>query len=215
MSEITINEIFYSLDGEGKRAGSPAVFIRTAGCNLRCNYCDTGYALSGNAGVKMSIEDIISKVSEYNCQNVTVTGGEPLCNPGTKDLIKELWRKGYKVIIETNGSMPIIEVAQYCSVCMDWKMPSCGMSEKMLEKNLSILWKDDVLKAVVRKTDLPYLKEFLDTHKLKCPVYISPVFGEIKLSDIADFIKEYHGGNNVRLQVQLHKIIWEPTMRGV
>ena len=215
MSEITINEIFYSLDGEGKRAGSPAVFIRTAGCNLRCNYCDTGYALSGNAGVKMSIEDIISKVSEYNCRNVTVTGGEPLYNPNTKELIKKLWEKRYDVIIETNGSMPIIEVAQYCSVCMDWKMPSCGMCKKMLEENLSLLSKDDVLKAVVRKADLPYLKKFLDTYKLKCPVYISPVFGDIELSDIADFIKDYHGSNQVRLQVQLHKIIWEPNMRGV
>ena len=213
--KIKINEIFYSIDGEGMRAGYPAVFIRTAGCNLRCDYCDTGYALSKEAGISMSIEDIEKKVSEYNCKNITLTGGEPLLNKAAKKLIKKLTESGYDVIVETNGSIPIKDITTSCKICMDWKIPSSGMCREMLEENLSQLYAVDCLKMVVRKEDLPYVDKFLNEHTLACPVYISPVFGEINLEEIAEFIKNYHGQNRVKMQVQLHKIIWDPDRRGV
>lgn len=212
---LIVNEIFYSIDGEGRRAGCVSVFVRLAGCNLRCNYCDTGYALSFEDGTEMDVSEIITVVEKYSCKNVTITGGEPLIHDGSKELIKEFWNHGYDVVVETNGSVPIIDVAQYASICMDWKMPSSGMCDRMDENNLGILWKNDVLKTVVRESDLEYLSEFLDKYHLLCPIYISPVFGEIQLSRIAEFIKRYHGENEVRMQLQMHKIIWNPNERGV
>lgn len=212
---LIVNEIFYSLDGEGKRSGRPAVFIRIAGCNLKCNYCDTGYAMSAIAGKIMSVNDIMQVIAGYHCKNVTVTGGEPLNSENCKTLLERLCKEGYNIVLETNGSIPISEVSQFCSVCMDWKMPSSGMCAKMLKGNLLALRNKDVLKMVVREQDLNYAESFLMENRLDCPVYISPVFGEVSLQSIAEFIKQYKGHNVLRMQVQLHKIIWEPDARGV
>lgn len=213
--KLIVNEIFYSIDGEGRRAGCASVFVRLAGCNLRCDYCDTAYALSFKDGTEMDVSEIITEIEKYSCKNITITGGEPLIHNECKTLIKSLWEKGYDVVVETNGSVSIMDVAQYASICMDWKMPSSGMCDEMVEDNLGILWKMDVLKAVVRASDLPYLRFFLDKHSLKCPVYISPVYGEIQLPEIAEFIKKYHGDNILRMQLQMHKFIWNPNERGV
>ena len=213
--KLIVNEIFYSLDGEGSRAGYPAVFVRLAGCNLRCNYCDTGYALRNNAGVQMDIAEIMDKVLQYECNNITLTGGEPLLNRKAFELVRAMKKAGMDVIIETNGSVDISEAMHNASICMDWKLPSSNMCGHMKESNLSKLRPHDVLKMVARSADLPYIKDFLDNHTINCPVYISPVFGEITLSEIADFVKGYKGHNTVRMQVQLHKIIWKPDERGV
>lgn len=215
MKDLIVNEIFYSIDGEGRRAGCPSIFIRLAGCNLRCNYCDTGYALKLGSGVRLTIPEILFSIKKYPCKNVTLTGGEPLLQSRAKDLVLALWKEGYSTVIETNGAVRIFDVAQYAYICMDWKMPSSGMCDAMLEENLKILWRDDALKVVVRKEDLDYLDDFLKKNTLECPVYISAVFGEIDLKDIVEFVKNYQGDNEIRMQLQMHKIIWNPDERGV
>lgn len=213
--KLTVNEIFYSLDGEGIRAGYPAVFIRLAGCNLRCNYCDTGYALNSSDGKEMSIPEIMEKVRSFGkCRNVTLTGGEPLLQDGVIKLLRELSEDCFTVI-ETNGAVDITNALPFASVCMDWKVPSCGMNELMLKSNLDKLRPKDCLKMVVRASDLPYTGRFLQEHRINCPVYLSPVYGQIDLPTLAEFIKDYQGENLLRMQVQLHKIIWNPDERGV
>lgn len=213
--KLTVNEIFYSLDGEGVRAGYPAVFIRLAGCNLRCNYCDTGYALNSSDGKEMSIPEIMEKVRSFGkCRNVTLTGGEPLLQDGVIKLLRELSEDCFTVI-ETNGAVDITNALPFASICMDWKAPSCGMNELMLKSNLKKLRPQDCLKMVVRASDLPYTGRFLKEHKINCPVYLSPVYGQIALPTLAEFIKGYQGENLLRMQVQLHKIIWNPDERGV
>lgn len=213
--KLIVNEIFYSIDGEGSRAGYPAVFVRLAGCNLRCNYCDTAYALAKNDGKEMTISEIIGEVKKYGCRHVTLTGGEPLMTDTAFDLVMAMDLADLRVTIETNGSVDISKALRNASICMDWKLPSSNMCEQMKESNLHKLRGYDVLKMVARSADLPYIKDFLDSHTVNCPVYISPVFGEITLPEIADFVKGYRGHNTVRMQVQLHKIIWNPDERGV
>ena len=133
---MVVNEIFYSIDGEGLRTGELAVFIRLAGCNLNCSYCDTKYALKISNGNKMTIAEILEEVGKYNCKNVTLTGGEPLIHAHIKELIDELIKNGYKVNIETNGAVDISEYLNKCLVTMDYKLPSSGMEKFMkLEKN--------------------------------------------------------------------------------
>lgn len=213
--KLTVNEIFYSLDGEGIRAGYPAVFIRLAGCNLRCDYCDTEYALRGTDGEEMTISEIIDKVRSFGkCRSITLTGGEPLLQNGTINLLRELHGE-FDTIVETNGAVDIGAALPYASICMDWKVPSCGMNEMMLASNLKKLRPTDCLKMVVRASDLPYTGFFLQTHTLNCPVYLSPVYGAINLPVLADFVKGYQGPNTLRMQVQLHKVIWSPNERGV
>lgn len=213
--KLTVNEIFYSLDGEGIRAGYPAVFIRLAGCNLRCNYCDTGYALCSSDGDKMTIPEIIAKVKSFgNCRNITLTGGEPLLQRNAIALLKELHGE-FDTIVETNGAVKIDEALPFASICMDWKTPSSGMNGLMIDCNLRKLRPTDCLKMVVRASDIPYTGFFLQTRTFNCPVYLSPVYGEIDLPVLADFVKSYQGTKTLRMQVQLHKIIWNPNERGV
>lgn len=213
--KLIVNEIFYSLDGEGIRAGYPAVFIRLAGCNLRCNYCDTEYALRSSDGKEMTIPEIIAKVKSFgNCRNITLTGGEPLLQRNAIALLKELHGE-FDTIVETNGAVKIDEALPFASICMDWKIPSSGMNKMMLASNLMKLRPVDCLKMVVRASDLPYTGIFLREHILRCPVYLSPVYGVIDLPTLADFVKGYQGQNTLRMQLQLHKIIWNPNERGV
>ena len=213
--KLTVNEIFYSLDGEGIRAGYPAVFIRLAGCNLRCDYCDTGYALQGTDGKEMTIPEIIGKAKGFGkCRSITLTGGEPLLQNEAINLLRELHSE-FDTIVETNGAVDIGAALPYASICMDWKIPSSGMNKMMLAGNLMKLRPVDCLKMVVRASDLPYTGIFLREHILRCPVYLSPVYGAIDLPTLADFVKGYQGPNTLRMQLQLHKIIWNPNERGV
>lgn len=211
--KIKINEIFYSINGEGDKSGEPAVFIRTTGCNLRCNYCDTKYAFVD--GKMMTVDEIIKKVKKYKCENVTLTGGEPLIQENIINLLKGLYKEGFKITIETNGSIDIEEAQKYAYICMDWKVPSCGEDKKMLKSNLKKLHKNDTLKIVTRKEDFGYIRKLIDENKIKCNIYLSPVFGEVELTDIVEYIKEYKGKNKLKMQIQLHKIIWNPDERGV
>lgn len=216
---MKVNEIFSSIDGEGIRAGELATFIRLAGCNLRCNYCDTKYALAQDSGKEMTVSEILEKVNEFNVKNITLTGGEPLIHKDIEKLIYKLIKNGYKVNIETNGSVDIEKFLNKCLITMDYKCPSSLMENTMMLENLEKLTENDVLKFVIRKEDFNTVEKILREYKLKSYIYISPVFNEIEISDIAEFMKKcnFNGINmsKVRLQLQLHKIIWSPDMKGV
>lgn len=201
------------------RTGELACFIRLSGCNLRCSYCDTKYALENNSGEEHSIEKIIEKVDKIGFKNITITGGEPLIHKDINELISKLLNKGYNINIETNGSIDIKNYLGKCLITMDYKCPSSLMEKSMNLSNLEKLTENDVLKFVINEKDFNAVKKILKKYDLKCYVYLSPIFGDIDLKKIVEFMKECNSqGINmqkVRMQVQLHKIVWKPDERGV
>ncbi|MCR5600860.1 MAG: putative 7-carboxy-7-deazaguanine synthase QueE [Ruminococcus sp.] len=214
-------EKFVSINGEGAHAGELAAFIRFRGCNLSCSYCDTRWANSENAPADYkTAEELSAWVAETGVRNVTITGGEPLLNRDCSEIIALLMEQGCRVEIETNGSISLEKLAasEYRPVfTMDYKLPSSGMEQFMCRDNFRLLDCHDTVKFVSGSTeDLEKAAEIINTYRLdeRCHVYISPVFGEIEPSEIVDFMEERRM-NNVRLQLQLHKFIWEPTRRGV
>lgn len=217
--EFNVVEIFDSIDGEGKRTGELATFIRLAGCNLRCSYCDTPYGLDFKSGTSMKVSEIINKCKEYGNKNITLTGGEPLARVWIEELIERLVLEGYEVNIETNGSISLYNHPKWKNVfyTMDYKCPSSGVEDKMDLENLKFLDEDDVLKFVVgSEEDLGKCCKILGQNNIKAQVYISPVFGKIEPKKIVDYMKSRKDiFKNVKVQVQLHKIIWNPDERGV
>lgn len=207
-----VNEIFDSIEGEGKRAGLPATFIRLSGCNLRCKYCDTAYAFE--QGTQMTPEEIVEKVK---FQRVTLTGGEPLCQK-VQPLLQAL--ADHEVNIETNGSLNIQPYQQLPNVFLtvDYKCGAAGTTSKMFLPNFKHLRPCDVLKFVVGSVaDLQQAQALYTTYKdflKEVPVYVSPVFGSIEPVTIVEYIKT-HKLENWRVQLQLHKYIWDPAAKGV
>lgn len=217
---LIVNEIFGSIDGEGIRTGELATFIRLAGCNLRCSYCDTEYALSIKDGKEMTIEQILEKVKKIGYKNITLTGGEPLIHKNVDKLIDKLIELGYKVNIETNGAVDITPyISKNILLTMDYKTKSSGMIKYMLNKNIPLLRGYDVFKIVCCKDDFKDIKELLKNNDIKSYIYLSPIFNKIEYYELVDFLKELHNEDidtsKIRIQVQLHKIIWEPSKRGV
>lgn len=203
---MKINEIFYSLQGEGNWSGLPNIFIRTTGCNLRCSYCDTQYAYK--KGKKMNIKDIIRETQKYPCKYICITGGEPLLQDETLDLLHILLKKRYKICLETNGSINIEKIAGKKSLVLslDIKCPSSGMHDKMIFNNLYYLTKKDQLKFVIKnRKDYDYAKSIIKTYKPKCKIFIQPLWG-IDPKDLSTWI--LNDSLNVRLGLQLHKIVW-------
>lgn len=217
---MKVVEIFKSIDGEGKRAGLPTTFIRLYGCNLHCSYCDTRYGCEDANFQIMSIPEIMNKVYELGVKSITITGGEPLIHSGIQNLIKMLIKEGFWVNVETNGSVPLVMPEPTVNrnllfYTMDYKCPSSDMEHKMALYNLSALTEMDVLKFVVGDIkDLDKALEIIETYEPKATIYFSPVFNKIETSDIVDYILT-HKLHNCRVQVQLHKIIWDPDKRGV
>lgn len=211
---MRVVEIFKSIEGEGIRAGLPAVFIRLAGCNLRCAYCDTKYSYDVTNSVEMSISQICDAVKKFNCNRVTLTGGEPLIHNNVDKLIWELTHQDFEVNIETNGSISILPFCiSNTIITMDYKCPSSKMEEFMLLENLNFLRNTDVLKFVVSTyEDLDKCR--IIRSKVSANVFISPVFGEIEPKDIVSYMLT-HNMNDCRVQLQLHKYIWGPNQRGV
>ena len=209
---MKVNEIFYSIEREGIRAGMPCVFIRVFGCNLNCSYCDTRYSCDGTDFTEMSVDDILSEVKKYHCKNVTVTGGEPLIHSNITQLLCAL-KSLYDVNVETNGSVvPFVEGITYT---VDFKTNASGMSDRMNVEAFTKLDDTDVIKFVVGSIDdLQQAKEFIDTHNPKAQIFVSPVFGMIEPSVIVDFLKD-NSLDTWRVQLQLHKYIWDPKKRGV
>jgi 7-carboxy-7-deazaguanine synthase len=213
---LKVNEIFFSIQGESSFAGYPCAFVRLTGCNLRCSYCDTLYAYA--EGDDLSIEEILHRVSGYNCSFVEITGGEPLLQEGATSLIKSLLDKGFRVLLETNGSLDISPVDPRCIRIIDVKLPSSGELESNYLNNLKQLRNNDELKFVIGgPEDYCYAKKILlmipeDILK-HITINFSPVFGRMEPRLLAEWILADR--LDVRLNLQLHKIIWPSETRGV
>ena len=214
MSQLMVNEIFRSLQGEGTRAGLPCTFVRLAGCNLRCAWCDTTYAY--DEGTAMELRQVLARVAELGCRRVEVTGGEPLIQAATPELLRALCDGGYETLLETNGSCDIGDVDPRVVRIVDIKCPSSGESGKMHRPNLARLAPGDELKFVLAgRADFDFAREVLERHKLigRCAVIFSPVAGQLAPATLAAWILE--GRLDVRLGLQLHKILWPQIDRGV
>lgn len=219
---MQVAEIFESINGEGPLAGQRALFIRFAGCNISCAYCDTAWANEPDfVGMEMSIDEIVSEAQKVQIRNITITGGEPLLSEDMAMLLQALAASGeHRIEIETNGAVdlaPFRDISDRISFTMDYKLPGSGMEETMCLSNFPLLRVSDSVKFVVSDLDdLERAKEVIDREGLidRCHVYFSPVFGLINPAQIVDFIKK-HRLDQVNLQIQLHKIIWDPDKRGV
>ncbi len=212
---LNITEIFYSLQGESTFAGLACVFVRLAGCNLACAWCDTPYAR--NESVAISLDQIVDQIKGYDCNLVEITGGEPLLQPETPDLISRLLALNFQVLLETNGSQSIGSIDPGCIRILDIKCPSSHEAGSFLMENLNCLTDSDEIKFVVgSRQDYEFaramiqqeLKRFSKTH-----IHLSPVFGQISLERLAAWILE--DKLPARLSLQQHKIIWHPDQRGV
>jgi 7-carboxy-7-deazaguanine synthase len=202
---LNITEIFYSLQGEAKEVGIPTVFVRLTGCPLRCNYCDTAYAFKGNN--PLSIQHILDEVAQYSAQYVCVTGGEPMAQSNCLKLLDSLINHGYNVSMETSGSIDITPVNSKVSIVMDIKTPSSTEEHQNRYENLPILKSKDQLKFVIAsRSDFDWCTEILDNHQVESDILFSPVYESLKPVELAEWILEKK--LNVRLQVQLHKILW-------
>ena len=221
---MKVVEIFKSIEGEGVRAGLPVTFIRLYGCNLRCEYCDTKYSYAEvdekntPPYCTMTVEEVVEAVMRLGCQTVTITGGEPLIHSGIEKLIDLLLMVGCEINIETNGTRPV--PSKYRSeeriiFTMDYKCPGSGMNDKMESYPFDTLRDHDVLKFVVSdERDLDKMVEVLETIKTTPAVFVSPVFDKIEPAQIVEYLLN-HQLHDVRIQLQLHKIIWDPEQRGV
>jgi 7-carboxy-7-deazaguanine synthase len=202
---LNITEIFYSLQGEAREVGIPTVFVRLTGCPLRCNYCDTAYAFKGNN--PLSIEQILAEISKYKTHYVCVTGGEPMAQSNCLGLLDTLIEKGYKVSMETSGSIDISEVNKNVSIVMDLKTPSSTEQHQNRYENIALLENKDQLKFVIAsRLDFDWCCSILEDYEVLSDVLFSPVYESLKPAQLADWILEKQ--LNVRLQVQLHKILW-------
>jgi 7-carboxy-7-deazaguanine synthase len=211
---MKISEIFTSIQGESTFAGLPCTFIRAAGCNLHCSYCDTLYAREG--GSEWSLERILNRVREAGFALTELTGGEPLLQQESYLLMERLLEEGYAVLLETNGSVSLEQVDRRVIKIMDLKCPGSEMSSYMAFSNIAYLTQDDEVKFVIgNRSDFDWAREIIGEYRLleKCTVLISPVFSQLKASTAAEWILQEQ--LPVRLQLQLHKVIWPEKNRGV
>lgn len=222
---MKVVEKFISINGEGKRAGELAVFIRFKGCNLRCSYCDTLWALEPDCPfTEESPKEITEYIFNSGIKNITLTGGEPLVQPEIKHLINSILISDDKLRleIETNGAVFIKDFrppkTSDFTFTMDYKLPSSGCEESMKIENFEYLTENDSVKFVAGSLkDLNRAKYIIDNYKLLekgIRVFISPVFGKIVLSQIVSFMKD-NRLNDIKMQLQMHKVIWHPSARGV
>ena len=230
---MLINELFSSIDGEARRAGELATFIRTVGCNLRCEFCDSRYTWGHeDTNKEMSVDEIVEECKKFGNHNITFTGGEPLIQKDADELILRLAREGFDVSIETDGAVDFTarpwfkpdDEVEYGStlsriwVCADYKCLASGMTDKMLGwDKFARLRSNDVLKFVVgSQKDLELAREvitYIRSHGCDCYVYLSPVFGDIEPAEIVAFMQEHKLQGKIRAQLQLHKLIWNPDER--
>ena len=207
MAQLKIFEIFYSLQGESSRVGLPTIFIRLSGCPMRCHYCDTAYAFQG--GVMMDIDDIMETIKKYNTRYVTVTGGEPLAQKEVLSLLKVLADQNYDVSLETGGGISIKEVDPRIKIILDIKTPESGEEKKNHWENLNLIHAKDEIKFVLcSREDYDWAKKILDQYKLteRCHVLFSPVYQKLNTTDLGNWILQDQ--LPVRLQIQLHKLLW-------
>lgn len=204
---IKIFEIFHSLQGETSRIGLPTVFVRLTGCPMRCTYCDTEYAFSG--GGNLEVAEILQKVAEFGTKYVTVTGGEPLAQKECYDLLQALCDKDYSVSLETGGAMDIAPVDPRVSIILDIKTPASNEEKNMRWDNLNhVSAKDEIKFVLCNRADYDWAKAKLAELKLteKCSVLFSPSYHDLKAEELASWVLA--DKLPVRMQIQLHKILW-------
>lgn len=210
---MKINEIFYSIQGEGQWTGLPNIFIRTTGCNLRCSFCDTKYAYEN--GREIQIKQIIEEIKKFPCKKICITGGEPLIQKDTFKLIETLLEEKFFICLETNGSKLLEKLPKNSSliISLDVKCPSSKMNHQMKLENIKKLQKKDQIKFIIRDlNDYIYAKKITNDFKPNCLIYYQPVWGT-NPKYLAEWIK--NDGLNVSLGLQIHKIIWGEKIRGV
>ena len=213
---LKVCELFLSIQGESTWSGLPCGFIRLSGCNLNCRWCDTEYAKTEAS--YMDMETLLTRVDNWTCSLVEVTGGEPLLQPGTPDLIRRLLDRGRTVLLETNGSLDIGTVDTRCVRIMDIKCPGSGEAQSFLSTNLDNLTPRDEVKFVLTgEEDYRYARSFIDGGSLSAlpqgHIHLSPVTEELPPALLAGWM--IRDAVRARLSLQLHKTIWDPDRRGV
>jgi len=210
---LRVTEIFHSIQGESSHAGRPCVFVRLAGCNLRCRWCDSEYTFTG--GEKTSIDDVIERVRSYGCNLVEVTGGEPLAQKEAFALIERLCDDGFEVLIETSGSIDIEPVDRRAKIILDIKCPGSGEAEKNYWPNIEQLRENDEIKFVIAdRADYDWARNVIGEKKIAGrTILFSPVWGELDLKPLAEWMLADRVP--ARLQTQLHKHIWGADVKGV
>jgi len=213
---LRVTELFRSIQGESTHAGRPCTFVRLTGCPMRCVWCDSEYTFSG--GEHFSLEEIIAKVRDFNCNLVEITGGEPLAQKEAFELIQRLCDEEFEVLIETGGYVSTANLDQRAKVILDVKCPASGEAERNDWSNLERLRRDrdEVKFVVVDRGDWEFAKEIIARFQLQertRAILISPAWGQVDLQELADWIAG--SGLNIRLQLQLHKYIWGPEVHGV
>lgn len=212
---MVITEIFHSIQGESTCAGLPCTFIRLTGCNLRCHWCDTAYAFHG--GSKMDLDAVMTKVRDFGCKLVEITGGEPLLQNDVYPLAEQLLREDYRVLIETSGERNISRLPRAVVKIVDVKCPGSGEGGTFCQDNLKSLEMKDQIKFVIAdEVDYEFAKSFMNSNKINDlvgEVLFSPVFGKLHPRALSEWI--LRDGLAVRLGLQIHKFIWDPETRGV
>jgi 7-carboxy-7-deazaguanine synthase len=210
---MRVTEIFYSIQGESSHAGRPCLFVRLTGCNLRCVWCDSEYTFTG--GERMSIDEILERVKSYGCNLVELTGGEPLAQNESFELIKRLCNEEFEVLIETSGSIDITPVDSRAKIILDIKCPGSGEVSKNRWENLETLRPNDEIKFVIAdRDDYEWAKQVIEERKLdRWTVLFSPVWGTMDMKSLAEWMLADHVP--ARFQTQLHKHIWGADVRGV
>ena len=210
---LRVTEIFHSIQGESSHAGRPCIFVRLAGCNLRCRWCDSEYTFTG--GDRMSIDNVLERVRGYRCDLVELTGGEPLAQPEAFALIERLCQEGFEVLVETSGSIDIAPADRRAKIILDVKCPGSGEVEKNYWPNLDQLRPHDEIKFVIAdRADYEWARGVIETRKLAGrTILLSPVWEELDLKPLAEWMLADRVP--ARLQTQLHKHIWGADVKGV
>ena len=213
---LRVTEIFRSIQGESTHAGRPCTFVRLTGCPMRCVWCDSEYTFTG--GDHYSLEDIVARVRGFECQLVEITGGEPLAQRKAFDLIRQLCDEGFEVLVETGGYVSTADVDERAKVILDVKCPESGEEPRNHWPNLEHLRadKDEVKFVIADRGDWDYAQTVIQKYDLQTTakaILISPAWEQIDLKALADWVSA--SGLNVRMQLQLHKYIWGPDVKGV
>jgi len=216
-NKLIISELFSSIQGESSYAGMPCFFIRLAGCNLNCSYCDTSYAKGRDIGTKYSLNELVAITEKAVLPLVEITGGEPLVQNGVSELCQKLLDTGIKVLLETNGTLSIAAIPENVIKIMDCKCPSSGESERMDFANFELLSKSDEVKFVIaEREDYEYARKIIGKYELYNKIeniLFSPELSNLSFAaELAKWILE--DKLKVRMQLQMHKFIWDPKERG-